>query len=208
MRKVTVTYYTFDELDDKAKSHALESARNNLPNDWWEPTIDMAEEVASMLGISARERVVKLYDGGTRLAPSIYFSGFCNQGDGAHFTGTYAYKHGALAKVVDELPKETRIHDIARALQRIQRKNFYQLEATVKHSGHYNHEYCTNIEVSSERGSVSTEDEIELRDILREFMRWIYTTLESEYEYQTSDEQLAENIRENELEFTANGTLV
>ena len=47
----------------------------------------------------------------------------------------------------------------------------------------------------------------ELEELLRDFMQWIYRQLEAEYEYQTSDEAIAENFTANETEFDADGNL-
>ena len=44
-----------------------------------------------------------------------------------------------------------------------------------------------------------------LEETLRDFNRWIYTSLRDEYEYLTADEQVDESIRENEYEFTEDG---
>lgn len=48
--------------------------------------------------------------------------------------------------------------------------------------------------------------EEELKDASRSLMDWIYDALEAEHEYRTSDENVAENIRINEYEFTEEGT--
>jgi hypothetical protein len=39
----------------------------------------------------------------------------------------------------------------------------------------------------------------------RDFMDWIYRQLEAAYEFEQKDETVAENIRANEYEFTAEG---
>jgi hypothetical protein len=81
------------------------------------------------------------------------------------------------------------------------------LEASVKHRGHYYHEFCT--EISVDRYDIyPTEDAEEwVTELLRDFMRWIYRQLESEYEFQTSEEQIKETILINEYEFNEDGTL-
>ena len=49
------------------------------------------------------------------------------------------------------------------------------------------------------------EAEDDIKEIARDFMRWIYKRLESEYEYSVSDEAVEENIITNEYEFTEDG---
>jgi hypothetical protein len=45
-----------------------------------------------------------------------------------------------------------------------------------------------------------------LKDILRDYMRWIYRTLEKEYDYMTSEEAIKETIIANDYEFTKDGS--
>ena len=47
------------------------------------------------------------------------------------------------------------------------------------------------------------EDDIESE--LSDFASWIYSNLEREYEYQTSDETIAEDYTNTEQEFTEDG---
>jgi hypothetical protein len=51
------------------------------------------------------------------------------------------------------------------------------------------------------------EREEELTEALRDFNRWIFKSLEKEYEYLMSDEQVDESIKANEYEFTKEGGL-
>lgn len=48
-------------------------------------------------------------------------------------------------------------------------------------------------------------DELSDKAKARTFADWIYRQLESEYEHVNSDESVAETIRANEYEFTADG---
>ena len=45
-------------------------------------------------------------------------------------------------------------------------------------------------------------------DISRDLMRWLYSSLEAEYEYQNSDEKVADNIIINGYEFDVDGNLI
>ncbi len=60
---------------------------------------------------------------------------------------------------------------------------------------------------------VSCDDcEREVEDVisqaLRDFAHWIYRQLETEYDYQTSDDQISEMIEANEYEFDETGAPV
>lgn len=196
MRTETIPYeyYQFDELSDDAKGKAREWYRKGaLDYDWWDYVYEDAKTIGMLMGIDIDK---------------IYFSGFWSQGDGACFEGSYGYKKGSLKAVKEYAPQDEKLHNIVKDLQLIQKPNFYQLYATVRHSGYYQHSGCTDISVS--RDSVNyqymTEDvEDGITQTLREFMDWIYTRLEKEYEWLVSDEQVDESIRTNEYEFTKEG---
>jgi hypothetical protein len=201
------TVYQFDELSDSAKEAARDWFRQgNLDYEWYEFVFDDVATIADLLGIDLRQTPVKLIDGTSRMKPSIMFSGFYSQGDGACFEGTYSYKKGSVKSVRDYAPDDTRLHRIAEALRDIQRPHFYKLEARVKHSGHYCHEFCTQIAVDGANGYLAYADAADaIAQTLREFMHWIYRRLESEYEYLNSDESVDESIRANEYEFEESG---
>ena len=153
------------------------------------------DRICAILGVDASDK---------------WFTGFCSQGDGACFAGSYSYAKGATKKIREYAPKDTVLHDIADRLQEVQRRNFYQLNVLVKHSGHYYHEYCTyfTIERDSDNYQEMTKDaEEEIIEELRNLMRWLYSTLEKEYDYRTSDAAIKECIEANEYEFDSNGKL-
>ena len=190
---IETTVYKYDELSDKAKDKARDWYRvGGFEYEWFDSVYEDAKECGKLLGIRIDQ---------------IYFSGFSSQGDGACIEGRYAYAKGA-AKALKSQVIDGTLFSIADDLQALQRKNFYRLEAMVKHSGHYYHAYCTNIDVSnSETGDyVSTETNKELSEILRRFMNWIYRQLETEFKHLNSDENVAETIRANEYTFTSDGS--
>ena len=55
--------------------------------------------------------------------------------------------------------------------------------------------------------SVWAEAEDEVTQLLRDFADWIYNQLISEYEYQTSEEAVAESMEANEYEFYEDGSI-
>ena len=187
------TLYTFDELDDSAKETARQWYREGAFDwEWWD--FEDSKACGKILGIDIDK---------------IYFSGFASQGDGACFEGSYSYAKGAVKAIKAYAPTDKTLHQIAEDLQSIQRRYFYQLSASVKHSGHYYHENCTEISVSDDRDGYGWDAGIEAEDAiteaLRDFMRWIYRQLESEYEYINSDEAVDESILINEYTFDEEG---
>ena len=164
---------------------------------WWDHVYDDAKTIGGLMGIEIDK---------------IYFSGFSYQGDGACFEGAYSYKKGSVKAVKDYAPQDNELHLIVSKLYEIQRPMFYGLVAHVKQSGHYNHEHCTQIDIynESEIGDYYIDASVhdELSDILKDFMRWIYKQLDSEYWYLMSDEAITEDVMANEWEFYENGSWV
>ena len=191
--KKCVTLYTFDELSDESKEKAREWAREWMSEDFdqlgADSVIDDAKEIGKLMGIDIDH---------------VYYSGFWSQGDGAQFTGFYSYAKDSVKKVIEYAPQDTELHRIVKALFNLQKPNFYRLQASVKHSGHYSHAFCTSIDVSPDDITDSTSEE--LKEILRDYMHWIYRQLEKEYEYQMSDEQIDDTIKANEYTFEEDGT--
>ena len=164
--------------------------------------------ICTILGIDLKTRPVRLIGGGSRSDPCIWFRGFWSQGDGACFEGAYAYVRGATVGIRAHAPQDNELHRIVDTLQAIQRRNFYQLRADIRHSGHYYHEYCMAISV--ERDSPTGQDimgaaEDIVTEALRDLARWLYRQLEREYNYQTSDAMVDEAIAANAYTFNEAG---
>lgn len=203
--------YKFSELSDKAKQKAREWYRDGWGDgwNWYEFVFDDAVACAKILGIEINTRDIPLMNGKTRQEPTIYFSGFWSQGDGACFDGTYSYAKGCKKAIRKHAPKDAKLHMIADDMAEIQRSFLYRLEAKSKHTGHYNHSHSTTIEVwhrDDQYGRDIGDAEKGIAECLRDFMDWIYKQLETEYDYQTSDEQVDESIKANEYEFNEDGS--
>ena len=196
MKTIQKTYevYSFNELSESAKQKALQDNAENL-NEWWDHVFEDVKTIASLMGINI---------------DNIYFSGFYSQGDGACFEGNYGYNKNSVKLVMEYAPQDNELHDIVRTLANIQRRNFYQLYASIKHRGHYYHELCTDIEIERDNynGQDVNEDDVnDLTDTLHEFMQWIYKQLENEYDYLTSEENFTEYANDCGLEFYEDGKL-
>ena len=199
MRTVTETrtVYKLQELEGRAKERALEwLAEGQTDHDWWDFVYEDAKTIGALMGIEIKD---------------IYFSGFWSQGDGACFTGSYSYRKGSVQAVKEHtVNSDAELIRIATELQKIQRRNFYRYSARIAHRGQYSHEHSTEIDVyvpNDSYNAVTAEDEKSISELLRDYMRWIYRSLEKEYEYLTSEEQLTEMADANEYEFTETGEI-
>jgi len=206
---IETTVYRLGELSDAAKDNARAWYREGgFDHDWFEFVYEDFQRIAEILGLRLKTRAVRLYGGGIRQEPCVWFRGFWSQGDGACFDTFYSYQKGAARRVRDHAPQDTELHRIADALQAIQRRNFYQLHAEASHRGHYYHEY--SMAISVERDSPTCQDmsadaEYAVSEVLRDLARWLYRQLEREYESQTSDEAVDESIIANDYTFTDTG---
>lgn len=202
MRQKTITLYQFNELTDKAKEKARQWYREaNADDSFWSEHIltEDAPVILKHLGYSA---------------PEIYYSGFSSQGDGACFSGTWDASDCKPAALKAYAPEDTELNRIADAFAVLIVKH-NDMNARLSHSGHYYHEHSIsyNLQFSEEdldNGGTQdfTDAENEFEELSRDLMRWIYRTLETEYEYQNSDEQIEETITANEYEFDVDGNRI
>jgi hypothetical protein len=200
MRTIETKLYQFDELSEQAREKALAWYRGASVGDNYfaESVYDDASEIAKILGVDFLDRKGK---------PRISWSGFWSQGGGASFEGNYRYAKGASKAIRAYAPFDDALHAIADNLQAIQRKHFYGLSASVSASGHrYSHEMTMRFDVSDRNGESAPESaEDVISEELRDFARWIYRQLEQAYQFENSDENVAETIRINEYEFEEDG---
>jgi hypothetical protein len=196
MRKIEKTVYTFSELEPRAQAHALGKYRENFDFSFHsECVIEYAKECAALVGIDIDK---------------VYYSGFWSQGDGASFDGWYYYKKGAAQAIREHAPQDKDLLKIASALQAIQRRHFYSIGANVTRSGYYVHENTMRADVFDTRTDWNVSNDIaeEVLDVLRDFARWIYRSLETEYEFQTKDETIIEELEQLNYEFDEDGNQV
>lgn len=220
-RKKCKTVYKFDELSDSAKDKAREWYRDGaLDDEWWDSSYDRFEDVAKYLGIDLCQKPVKLMNGTTRYDPSIWFSGFSSQGAGACFDGTWRASDVKAEELKADFTEDKELHRLADGFAELA-KEYPDATFSVKHTGRYLHSHSTSFDVSlndpkeedleydspewKKAQEQWTADEETLIELARDFMDWIYKSLEQEYDYLNSDEQLDESILANEYEFTEDG---
>jgi hypothetical protein len=196
MRTVTKEYkvYQFNELSEKAKEKARDWYRNGLEFDD-EGVIEDCTEIGKLLGINISR---------------IYYTGFSSQGDGACFDATYSYEPNAIKNIEGYSPIE-KLLKFANNLEQIQKPHQGKLSANIDQVGHYYHSGCTIIDANHENEELGYScygnEAEELKEVLKDFMNWIYEQLEKAYEYQNSNETIEENIISNEYEFLENGSV-
>lgn len=198
MRIETTTrkIYKLAELSAKAKAKAIDEHRSFLSEIWEaDCTIDNAKDIGRLLGLDISK---------------IYYSGFSSQGDGACFEGSFCAKDCKGEKaMIEELPLCKELHRIAKAFEVLAAK-YPSLVFTVNHSGHYYHKNCTQFAIEfgldgEEETKAFNDDESNIIEASKDFMEWIYKSLEEDYDYVTSEEQVIESIEANDYEFTEDG---
>lgn len=214
-RPHTILLYKFEELSPEAKEKARDWYREFIFTDScdWEHVYEDAQAIAKLMGIDIGTRTYKTVGGHTGQEPTIYFSGFSSQGDGASFEGLYHYKADAYEAVKEYAPKDEALGRLVAALQEAQAPSGGKIAFAITTSGHYSHSASMSFELldSDSEGeaidieSIKVEDEKKASLALRNFADWIYRQLESEYDYQSSDAAIDESLEANEYEFTVDG---
>lgn len=210
---ITITHiseaYRFDELTDAAKEKARDwyrECRYNDPSDF-DSVIDDFVTIAEMIGVSFATHEVHLMNGKSRWEPKIWWSGFCSQGDGACFEGTYDYKADAVLKVRGYCSDEEIIR-IAEQLAKLQCENAFGLHADIERtSSNYAHENTVSVCVYDRRNE---ERELEgdgdaITHLMKDLMRWLYGQLDEQNDYLYSAECVDESITANEYMFDEEG---
>ena len=206
---IEITVYTIDELSDAAKEKARAWYRETgLIDEWHDYIFDDFEAICRIIGITLDTHPVRLYGGGTRDRSKIWYRGFWSQQDGACYEGCYTHARGAAKALRAHAPKDTELHGIVDALQDAQRRNFWQLHATVRQTGR--HPHASSLQIDVERDSPiwqpiadGTDDAVV--EALRDLAHWLYRQLLDAYEAETSDCAVDEAIAVNEWTFKANG---
>lgn len=207
MRTIAKSIFTFAELSDTAKEKAREWYRQDLDVDY-EHIFDDAANIADILGLDIRQTRIERMNGKVYYAPSVYFSGFWSQGDGACFGGHYRYKKG-WKKALKAFCNDDELMRIGQALQDLQKKHFYRLGASITHQGRYYHEYSMGVDCEHLDGIYQdlSSAEKEFREIFADFAQWIYKGLRDEYDCANSNEAIDDALELGEFEFYENGDI-
>jgi len=198
MTIITIEYLPFEQCSTEVQAKAIGLHRDiNVSHPWYDCTIDGVKEALALVGFDI---------------DNVFFSGFNSQGDGACFTGDYAYKKGALADVRGLYPNWRDLHELAETLQRIQKGLFYGVSAKISHRGSYSHSGCTSFDLELSKGHgdcwLTYEQERPFIEAMRKFMDCIYRSLEKEYNYLTSEAQIKEALIAGGYEFNSKGEIL
>lgn len=199
MRIITEKLYKFEELPEDVRKKVIERNRfvNVEWNDCWYTCLyeDFMTSVKEKYGVQLEEK-------------DISFTGFSSQGDGASFIHKFSDKE--LARLLDMLKiafrhglKDVFIDHCEAEIKRTD--NMYSHEDTVSA---YVLAYFTGYDRID---SYFEEKENELERAIEEWKntlcKELYRNLEQEYEYQTSDEAVAETLEAMEDEYYSDGTI-
>jgi len=193
MRQEMLSVFTFDELTPEVQEKVLNKHRdwNVQFHDWADYIIEDWKDRLDEIGFEDAE---------------IFYSGFWSQGDGACFET----KHFNFKKLINHMyENEKKYRHLLKIVDylsgTIQRNSF---------GHHYSHEATRYVELdlNNYRSTprlerLVNELEEELEDLRRSLSKEVYSDLEKEYEYQTSDECLKEIFHCNEMEFFEDGTV-
>ena len=176
---ITKTYLNFDELNKEQQQKVIDSFREDVHHDFEDfmanDTYYNFKELLSIIGF---------------VNVTINYSGFCSQGDGASFTGTYFHDdspenilRAIKSSHLDYILEGT---DIMEYLGKIENCEGVEEVYRVGRYYHENSIYCEN-------------ESVQL--LAREISRTIYEELESQYEYLHTDEYIEERMKNNHYEF-------
>jgi hypothetical protein len=167
--------------------------------DWWDYVYEDAVRMAEMLGISIHKK--------DKHGWSIWFSGFCSQGDGASFEGAYRFEPDAIQKIQQETndPELLRIATKLTTMQLTQRLlGFEPFYGAILGP---NHGYNVRTDIHDWGiDEIGEPDEKDFQELMQDFADWIYEQLETENDGLRSDETVAENLRAREIKFDEFGS--
>lgn len=191
---ITKTYYKFSELSEQAQAKAVEKEQQHQGETWGEYALDhdCFHAAGKILGIDI---------------DNIYFRGFWSQGDGACFEGSYQYKADMPKNIREAFPTATDLHEIADTLEAAQGVLGDTSSSNVYAEDRYMHtrvgvEAANMWEEDLEDCGVDPAQAYDAADSVRQalqvFAHWIYTSLEKDYEYATSEENVRERLEDYE----------
>jgi hypothetical protein len=198
MNTVTIEkkLFDFNELSNEVQQKVIEKNFDiNVDYNWYESIIDEFKEN-------------EYFD-----ITNVYFSGFWSQGDGAMFE-----YNNIENKLFSEFLDTLKLSPLRRAI--IENNTYFYAKGTQK--GHYYHEkscgHNTDFNIDNFNWLRHERTYKALENILIDFEAYViqryedfctnlYSTLEKEYNYQTSEEAIKESILSNEYQFEIDGTI-
>lgn len=194
--------YKYDELSDEAKREAREWFMRGYPEyDWWYSTYETIDTLARVIGIACDK---------DKSSPAFFFD--LDRGSYFSFSGMYSYDKGWKQEAVrvfgDVFNLDCKddiaclIHEYATFCNEVQRPNFYGVQARISVSHYGGGRVGVNVDVG---GDVSDALQVSVETFIGSFCETALSLLQAEYDYLLSEENVEENIRANEYEFTEDG---
>ena len=142
-RQVSRTAYQLDELDETARERAREQYKAlGVYERWFEEVFEHFTRVCARLGVEIATRRTQTIGGDEAHEPQVFFQNLGGQNEGARFEGHYSDAPDAVETIRTYAPNERELHEIAEALDDVQRRNARQLRASV---------HCTGVQDTSTR---------------------------------------------------------
>jgi hypothetical protein len=207
MKTIQLNLYEFAELEEKAKQKAIEDHRHiNVDYSWWDFTYDDFINICQTIGITVDKK-------------SIFFRGFYSQGDGSGFIAEIdlpVLLDGIVTQKWKKYAPKLELHltlpEIDRRVIRLIRENKLDTapQITHPHRGYYVKAELNENLPYSYHGYPLIEKQLDLLEdgvikIAETLNRYLYKSLQDEYEYQTDEQAVTEAIEANEYWFTADG---
>jgi len=211
MRRISINLYNIDELSIQAQEQAFKRYRHLFAEDsfWYETEFQYFTELCNSIGVLIDRN-------------GISFSGFHSQGDGSSFTScvdeiqmvraieSQAWKEYAptLELYLDECPCDKRVIELIE-------KEFIECRCMTEkpNSGYwldiwfeYHFVPFKENDLPNINHELNKFDKW-LRNTLKKLNNFLYRSLEKQYEFITSDENLKESFLDNEWLFTEDGKM-
>lgn len=186
MRQISVTVYSFDELNEKAKEKARDWYRGCIDINDFQPTIDTLMEDVAKLGFSHVD---------------LYWSMGYSQGNHATLEGRWV---ATDCWDYDKIKEEIQLEGFLAIA-----KEFHELSLLYAEGAFRFHKsYVEIIEHEPELEYVGSGAKIMAKFIsaTKELNKWLYHELRDESDYLYSDKQVDEAIRGNDYDFLEDGS--
>ena len=194
----------------------------NVGHDWWDSVYSDLHQICEILGIDL-DKNEPSFSGFWSQGDGASWTGSYNATKLLRGYETAGTKHPtydfAPQKIREHAPKDEELHRIADELCLLARVYFPTYIQVHRHNSHYVHsstmyvetlELCVGGEWYADYHDHGIADEVlehvndTLQGLFRDLADWLYTTLETEYDYLTSDEAVIESLEANEIEEDVN----
>ena len=183
--QVCRTVYTFAELAPKAQDKAIDGAARAAAEFWEaDAVLDDVEIVLALLGFTVKRE-------------GINYSGFCSQGDGASIVGSWYPSDIKPAELRAYAPQDPELHAIADTLGALadRVKSLDAPGVILKRTGHH---YVHAYSIGYDYDDMPEAEHETFEHAARDLMNWIYSQLEADYTYQTSDDTIRESLSDDD----------